>query len=114
MATLYLTQLMECRGDMAITSEAKTLALPIAVVETAERKRISKSNDYGYEVPLPVRDAFTVKDRDLATAGKVGGFFPNLKPNDTTESYRGLTGPEILRRMVEKADAEGRAYPWGR
>ena len=88
----------------------KALVLPIDVVETAQRKRIAASEDCGYEVPAPVLNPFTVTDRHLASSGN---FFPTVKAEDPNP-YRGLSGPEILRKMVEKADADGKPYQWGR
>lgn len=101
---------------MADTTTHKAYVLPLKIVETAERKRIAESEEYGYEAPAPIHNAFNVTDRHLANSAKLGSFFPTIKKDDPDPAnvYRGMSGPEILRHMVEKADAENRQYPWGR
>jgi hypothetical protein len=101
---------------MADSTTHKALVLPAKIVETAERKRIAESEEYGYEAPAPILNAFNITNRHLANSAKLGSFFPTVERDDPDPAnlYRGMSGPEILRHMVEKADAEGRAYPWGR
>jgi len=95
---------------------SKPIIVPMKIVETAERKRIAASKDAGYEVPVPILNPFSVTDRHLANFAKAGNFFPTVKTDDPNPAsvYRGMSGSEILRKLVDKADADGRQYNWGR